>query len=398
MSDPVTNDDLRSHRSRFDAGGRGGAIGSSGESARRVGLAAALLLAATVATRDAGACAPAPPPGVTVAIAEESALIVWDETTKTEHFVRRASFTSQAKDFGFLVPTPTQPELAEASDLAFSALEREIQPPIERVPRYTIEPTAIILAFFMLGARSAAIEEATSTAPVRVLDEKRVGNYDATVLEADDAGALAEWLRVRGYENRPALAEWLAPYVAKKWKLTAFKIAADAPTTPAVALPGRSVATKAVRMSFKTERPFFPYREPKDQRETLPPTHSTKRSLRVFFLGPKKVTASIGDGAVTFPGKIAWAGTTDPARLPLPVSVPHDTWLTAFEDDAAPRPGVDELWFDPARDTSPVKPPPVRIPVTTKIPIPLDLLAVLGVATFFVVRRLRRRSATPVQP
>ena len=60
------------------------------------------------------ACAVVPPVNQPVAIANESAIIIWDSANKTEHFIRRASFQTMAKDFGFLVPTPAQPELAEA--------------------------------------------------------------------------------------------------------------------------------------------------------------------------------------------------------------------------------------------------------------------------------------------
>ena len=41
-------------------------------------------------------------------------VILWDAATQTEHFIRRASFKSEAEDFGFLVPTPTQPALNES--------------------------------------------------------------------------------------------------------------------------------------------------------------------------------------------------------------------------------------------------------------------------------------------
>src|SRR5437016_3719837 len=79
---------------------------------------AALLAAACLSFRAPAvrACAPAPPPGVRVEIADESAIIVWDAAAKTQHFIRRASFATAAHDFGFLVPTPAQPTLAEASD------------------------------------------------------------------------------------------------------------------------------------------------------------------------------------------------------------------------------------------------------------------------------------------
>ena len=55
------------------------------------------------------ACAPAPREGQIVEIADESAVIIWDSASQTEHFIRRASFKTEATDFGFLVPTPSQP-------------------------------------------------------------------------------------------------------------------------------------------------------------------------------------------------------------------------------------------------------------------------------------------------
>ena len=65
---------------------------------------------------DAAACATAPPRGEEVQIAEEEAVIVWDPATRTEHFIRRASFHSTARTFGFLLPTPTTPTLGELPD------------------------------------------------------------------------------------------------------------------------------------------------------------------------------------------------------------------------------------------------------------------------------------------
>lgn len=349
--------------------------------------------------RLARACAPAPPADVRVAIAEESAIIVWDEATKTEHFVRRASFRSQAASFGFLVPTPTKPDLAVADDKAFADLEEKIKPEVQHPREWRLAPTAFTCFFFMLSSRGVQSAAAPELAPVRVLEAKRVGDYDAVVLEADDAGALGEWLTSHGYAKQPALEEWLQPYVAKKWKLTAFKIADEAsteggaPTTPTRTTT--TLGTGAVRMSFKTERPFFPYREPRDQRDaSMPASLSSTRSLRVFYVGPKRVVPVIGDGATKFPGKIAWAGELPHDMVDrLPVGVLAGSWLTAIEDDSAPRPGVEELWLDPSKDQAAIKPRPIVVPVYDEIPLPLDVIALAGIAIYFIARRIRKSRA-----
>src|SRR5205823_2589292 len=78
------------------------------------------LLAAIPA--PAHGCAAIGPDHERIDITAEAAVIVWDEANKTEHFIRRATFQSTAYDFGFLVPTPTKPEVAESDDEVFARL------------------------------------------------------------------------------------------------------------------------------------------------------------------------------------------------------------------------------------------------------------------------------------
>jgi hypothetical protein len=357
-------------------------------------FAACSALLVPMSARPASACAPAPPEGATVAVAAESAIIVWDEATKIEHFIRRATFETTAKDFGFLVPTPTKPELAEVSDDAFHQLEDLIRP--EVVTRTVLRGIDLMPLVLFTFARSAVKSEPPVEASVRVLEQKRVAGYDATVLEADEASALAEWLKRNGYAQRPALVEWLTPYVAQKWKITAFKIAEPSADDPVQrASTSRALATDAVRMSFRTERPFFPYREPRDQRESNAQSLPAARSLRVFFFGRARAAGTIGEGAAPFSGKTVWAAPASAARAAVPVAVPEDAWLTVVEDDATPRPGVDELWFAAAQDGSVVKPPPIEQVNYVPFPVPLDLVGVTVALGYFVVRRIRRRATAP---
>src|SRR5437899_2663334 len=73
---------------------------------------ACLLLRAT----PSSACATAPPRGEEAKLADEDSLIIWDAKNHIEHFVRKAAFHTTAHAFGFLVPTPSVPELAEMDD------------------------------------------------------------------------------------------------------------------------------------------------------------------------------------------------------------------------------------------------------------------------------------------
>jgi hypothetical protein len=83
----------------------------------------------------APACCPVPPAGKPVVNADQTVIIIWDAATKTEHFIRRASFQSEANDFGFLVPTPSRPELQESGNEALPFLQKLTEPETQKLPR-----------------------------------------------------------------------------------------------------------------------------------------------------------------------------------------------------------------------------------------------------------------------
>src|SRR6516225_3165591 len=149
-----------------------------------------LLGISLVACLGASACAVAVPQTSSgVQIATESAIIIWDSESKTEHFIRRAEFQSDVNDFGFLVPTPTQPTLAEADDEAFTTFE-EITKPVTVTQKMPSGGGGCGCGS-KIAPGAANMQDADS---VRVLEEKRVAGHDAAVLEADKAKSLNAWL------------------------------------------------------------------------------------------------------------------------------------------------------------------------------------------------------------
>lgn len=284
------------------------------------------IIAGLLAAIPSLACAPVPGEGRFVHIASEEAIIVWDEAAKRQHFIRRASFDTDAKDFGFLVPTPARPELGEAGDAAFAMLA---------------EITAPRTLYGNDGRGAPKAASMAAPAAVTVLEQKMVAGLDAAVLEASDADALDAWLRKNGYPSSPQLVEWYAPYIAAQWKITAFKIAADSP----------KVATSAVRMSFQTEKPVFPYREP------ATPGAQGDRLLRVYFVADARFGGTIGEKTEWF-GRPVWSKQIETGQLAqllklakLPVFAGGGgRWLTEFEDRSSPRTGADDLYFVRAQD------------------------------------------------
>src|SRR5262249_29680959 len=88
----------------------------------RVWLVVPLAGAFLGAYLNSEACCPAPPPGQKVLNADQSVILIWYAENNTQHFIRQASFKSEADDFGFLVPSPSQPQLEESGNEAFDHL------------------------------------------------------------------------------------------------------------------------------------------------------------------------------------------------------------------------------------------------------------------------------------
>ena len=150
---------------------------------------AAAWLVPSLGLSPSSACCPAPPSGKPVVNADQTVILIWDAASQTQHFVRRASFKSDAEDFGFIVPTPSKPELAESGDDAFPHLLRLTEPETQKVTR----PSNV-------GCGCGALAPmASAPKGVQVLEEKTVAGFQATVLGADSAGDLVGWLKDHGY-------------------------------------------------------------------------------------------------------------------------------------------------------------------------------------------------------
>ena len=114
--------------------------------------------------------------GADVRISDETAIIVWDAQQQVEHFIRSATFETDAESIGFLVPTPTQPELEESGNEAFPYLLKLTEPEKHKVPR----PSGNIGC----GCGAARTVKSALPAAVVVLQEKLVAGFHAVVLEA----------------------------------------------------------------------------------------------------------------------------------------------------------------------------------------------------------------------
>ena len=288
---------------------------------------ATVLAVGLLPTSPLPACCPAPRPGIPVVNADQSVIILWDAANKTEHFIRKASFQSAGDDFGFIVPSPNQPELEESGNEAFPYLHDLTAPKVIRIPRPA-------LGIGCGGTATLHDDRFSATPPpmVQVLQEKEVAGFDAVVLEAKSSGALVGWLKEHGYAFSPEVEAWAKPYVAAGWKFTALKIAKNRSGAD------KTVSAAALRISFKTNRPLFPYREP-DPKAAAKALGAEKRMLRIYFLAEARYVGELTK-ETPWTGKAVWADKLERGKrkelldlLKLPSSTgPTTMWLTEFED------------------------------------------------------------------
>ena len=110
-----------------------------------------------------------------ISVTMEDVCIVWDPKSKTEHFIRRANFESESEDFGFLVPTPSKPELGEANQALFQRLETAVKP--ESIPKVrSVIKWSLFSLLFPKKIRAKTVDSSNPEEKrVEVLERKIVG-------------------------------------------------------------------------------------------------------------------------------------------------------------------------------------------------------------------------------
>jgi hypothetical protein len=298
---------------------------------------------------------------------DQTNIIIWDEESHMEHFIRNANFRSTADNFGFIAPTPGRPDLSEASNQAFYTLAN-------------LQPGLGFGGGGMGGGMGGA--GGAGEAPVYVIQQADVAGYHATTLWSKDAHAINDWMNSHGYVSTPEVEKWAERYTGRGWYLTAFRVTDKARA---------AASTGTVRMSFKTEKPFNPFYVPSNNIPVDNPG-----TLRIYFVSDGDYEAKIG-GTDTWETPQWTAIIPDPAaarlakevELPLD-AIPDNVKVETFVDPNFPRPAPDDIYFSekkPVPPPEPAKPAP-KPPIQPVAMIPL--FAGLGLVA--VVRR-RRDSA-----
>lgn len=274
--------------------------------------------------------------------ADQTVILLWDRERQTEHFIRKASFRGQGDSVGFLVPSPSRPQLEESGNQAFPYLAGITAPPRSSDPSISI-------------GCAVAPSALPRNERVRVIEEKTVAGYDTVVLAADSGKALMKWLKENQYAYTPEVADWAQPYLDQKWYMVAMKIA-----KPSAGKLDPALSASALRISFKTDRPLFPYREPDSRRDAS--TLGTKdRLLRIYFIAEARYEGRFPSGQA-WSGDLKWSQPlSDHQRRQVltdlnlpPTTGPARFWLSEFVDHWPYGVAPGDVYFSLSSDQSKV--------------------------------------------
>ena len=147
----------------------------------------------------------------------QKVFITWDPVKQLESFTVQPKFEGNAKDFGMVIPTPTQPKLHE-------------------MPRDFFKHLAVYTILYKnpaaggKGKKKSADpdsksdkEEGKPLPVIKILEVGVVGSLDYKIIEANRADALFAWLKANKYSYSGDEAT-LNYYVQKKWVFTVMKI------------------------------------------------------------------------------------------------------------------------------------------------------------------------------
>jgi hypothetical protein len=297
-----------------------------------VGLGAgALALASPFGPRAARACGVFSKGPRLPSLSRELALIVFDPDQHLQHFYRELVFREAKQPFGFVIPTPSEPSIHAAKN-PFDALEKA----------FPYEPPAQgPLGLSGIGGGPG----------VTIKREQEVGSFSATVLTAESASGLTDWLRANELLTSSAASQWLERYVRMKFHFVAMRY------NPAASANG-SLRAEAYRLSFRTPLPYYPYAEPLAGDSPL----LKPRSLTTWLLAPRRYTPvclrSSADGKPTWVR--AWregrtyADTNGSVRQTLPQAehalLPERPLIVqVFQDSKDLRDGYGDILFAPAQ-------------------------------------------------
>lgn len=181
-----------------------------------------------------------PPKDYWIQETDQKAVIFYDQGVET--MVVSVAFEGNAEDFGWVIPVPSRPEVNKGSDELFTSLEE-----LTGTTYYND---------YMVPQGVSTLER--SADEVTIIETKKVGYYDVTILSSTDEDALTDWLQQNDY-NFPSSASYiLNSYIQNDWYFVAMQINPKSLGWSDVSQQLREGHATPVVISFPTDNIVYP--------------------------------------------------------------------------------------------------------------------------------------------
>lgn len=212
------------------------------------------------------------PPDYYVYETVQKAALFYESTTATETMVLQINYSGNAKDFAWVVPTPSQPQVVKGSAALFTSLETltgSYQYPLYDYNSYG------------LGT------EVPQEKSVTVLEQKTVDYYDITVLSATDSQALTSWLNTNGYQYPAQYAYVFNDYVQNGWYFTAVKLIPEILDNYAITSALYNGTATPLQFTFRTDNLVYPLKISQVQSASTP-SYNNYQDIYLYIITDHK--------------------------------------------------------------------------------------------------------------
>jgi len=166
----------------------------------------------------------------------------FDADAGTITMIPNIRVAGDSPSFSLVVPTPGLPTL-EPVDRALWTEASALSAPVRRQSGSGCGGEVLV------PAPDGVLTDAEDG--VIVVSRQIVGGFEATILTADDADALVDWLAANDFAITPEQAAVFAPYVTRAWVFTAMKLA------PGNSMPPQGWDTNVDPVAFTFESEEF---------------------------------------------------------------------------------------------------------------------------------------------
>lgn len=158
-----------------------------------------------------------------------------------EDLIVQPSYQGSSKDFVWVMPTPSEPEVNKSSQTVFTALQKLT------TPDATLQKTASV---YDLSTTDSTSEE------VQIIEEKTIDYFDIVTLKASNETALSEWMKTNKYSFPEDKNYLLADYINDGWYFVIFKIRPEAEADAQSDLNEGTITP--IRFTFKSNKMIYP--------------------------------------------------------------------------------------------------------------------------------------------